>query len=124
MDEKQLRILLASFREEINENYITAMQALTFELRDLKQAFWDLKQKDKISYTLKEAAPLTGLAYETLYNLYKTGKLKGSQTSKKGSILVLRQDLIEFISSRNTEENFSIQPADLTRLLKKAKKYK
>jgi hypothetical protein len=84
----------------LQERHSKLLQAILQELKQLRIGIWEHRQGEKVSYNLREAAELTGLATDTLYHYYKNGKLSGSQPAGAGgAILILRQDLLKLIES-------------------------
>jgi excisionase family DNA binding protein len=58
----------------------------------------EMKIKNKICFSLQEAAAETGFKYHTLYHMVETGKLKASQPGgTKGKVMVTREELVRLL---------------------------
>lgn len=74
------------------------LEPLMHSIRDLKQDILNLHFQDRLSFTLNEAAQLTGFSYHTLYHWGRTGRLRVSQPAgEKGATIVSRETLIQLI---------------------------
>lgn len=60
---------------------------------------------DRLSYTLEQAAELTGLSRDSIYKAVKSGRLPAKRTSARddgrpsGKIIILRKNLEAFLES-------------------------
>lgn len=70
---------------------------------DLRKEIQSLKHGDRISYSLKEAAELTGITYDTLRARCKAGKIPFSQEHENGTILIKREDLERYLDDNKQE---------------------
>lgn len=71
------------------------------------------RDADRISYSIHEAAQITGIGYDTLYARCKAGKLQYSQDGPGAAIIITRQTLIEYVNT-HCKQQPSPQPTDQT----------
>lgn len=63
---------------------------------------------DQISFSVREASRLTGINYNTLYKMCKTGDIPYSQPRDGGSMVILSTDLADFLLRNNTASQKSL----------------
>lgn len=78
-------------------NFEKLVRGLYDETHKLQSEIRSLKMGERIAYNLREAAKLTGLSYETLYNQCKAGRIPYSQEGKGGSMLIKRSDIERYL---------------------------
>ncbi len=102
MEEKYLKNAIKAMIEELQATLLLEMSYATKALRNereqLVQTIRELAWKERVSFTLQEAAKATGLSYHTIYNKAMSGQLVVSQPGGgKGKMLVLKEDLLTFL---------------------------
>ncbi len=106
--------------EEIVSVIESYFQTIADRLNKLERSVLELKLKDRLSFSLKEAAELVGMSHESLYKYSQNGKIKYTQPGgKQGAILILREDLIEFISTRAAKDESFVNPNQKNKQIKK-----
>lgn len=77
------------------------IEALCMEVRQLRTELRAAQHPEKLSYSTAEAAEAMGLSYEKVYAMCKSGEIRASQTGPKGSLLIARTDLIDWLNRNN-----------------------
>lgn len=88
--------------DEFIQHSTSQLANLTAMVQQLQNQVNQLKQGERMAYNLQEAAELTGIGYETLYNRCRSGQIQYSQTSVGGSIIVTRAELERYINETCT----------------------
>jgi len=84
------------------------------EITEARSEIRSLRFGDRISFSLQQAAEITGIDYNTLHKRCKTGLLPYTQTERGGAILIKRTDLEAFldrykVSNNESEPEFQIK---------------
>lgn len=91
----------------IDEQFEEFRRLLLCLQRDLNEARADIRSLrfgDRVSFSLQEAAEVSGIDYQTLRKRCLSGQLAYTQAEKGGSILIKRTDLEAYL------DRFQVKP--------------
>lgn len=101
-----------SFDEYIKHS-TDQLTRLTTMVAELQQQVYQLKEAERISYSLPEAARVTGITYETLYKRCKAGAIKYSQNSVGGTIIITRAELDQYLEQTRVTPDIDLLKAEV-----------
>lgn len=82
---------------------------LNAELRALKMEVRNLRDGDRISFNLQEAAKLMGVTYDWLYRACKEGRIRYFQLGTGTAMLIAKEELHRFMDSSNDPDQEDIK---------------
>lgn len=90
--------------DEQFEEFRRMLLCIQRELTDARAEIKSLRFGDRVSFSLHEAAEVTGIDYNTLHKRCKSGQLVYTQAERGGSILIKRTDLEAYL------DRFQVKP--------------
>lgn len=100
--------------DERFEEFKRLLLGLQQQLNEARSEIRSLRFGDRISFSLQQAAEITGIDYNTLHKRCKSGLLPYTLTERGGAILIKRTDLEAYldryqVSNNEPEPEFQIK---------------